>query len=154
MAASKGLSWPSYAKGDAMFKSYPAQAMAVQYLLRNRGFHNRKIDGVFGDETVKAVRRFQRAKRLKDDGVIGPQTWPVLLLRLEKGDRGDAVRALQVLLRSFTDHDGGKPLRALKVDGVFGDSTEKAVRLYQRGTSEADLKVDGIAGTLTWNALL
>ncbi len=37
------------------------------------------VDGDFGPLTESAVRRFQRAKMLADDGVIGPKTWDALL---------------------------------------------------------------------------
>lgn len=37
------------------------------------------IDGVFGTETRAAVVWYQRAARIPADGVVGPQTWPVLL---------------------------------------------------------------------------
>jgi hypothetical protein len=37
-----------------------------------------KIDGIFLDETIKAVYEFQQAHNLMVDGVIGNQTWSVL----------------------------------------------------------------------------
>jgi peptidoglycan hydrolase-like protein with peptidoglycan-binding domain len=38
-----------------------------------------KIDNVFGSETRKAVIDFQRKNKLNPDGVVGPQTWTLLL---------------------------------------------------------------------------
>ncbi|MDO4541195.1 MAG: peptidoglycan-binding protein, partial [Syntrophomonadaceae bacterium] len=35
-------------------------------------------DGVFGSETLKAVKRFQRAAGLSVDGIVGPRTWQAL----------------------------------------------------------------------------
>jgi murein L,D-transpeptidase YcbB/YkuD len=37
-----------------------------------------KIDGIFGDETDRVVRQFQREHALKVDGIVGPSTWKIL----------------------------------------------------------------------------
>lgn len=37
------------------------------------------IDGVFGPQTDRAVRAVQQQARITADGVVGEQTWPVLL---------------------------------------------------------------------------
>jgi peptidoglycan hydrolase-like protein with peptidoglycan-binding domain len=39
---------------------------------------NINADGIFGSDTEKAVRRFQREKALAVDGVVGRQTWSAL----------------------------------------------------------------------------
>ena len=146
----KTADWPIYQKSDRF--QFKSNVMALQYLLRNRGFYQSKVDGVFGDATEVAVRNFQRAKGLKVDGIVGPQTWPYLLLKLRRGDRGDAVRALQIALRGSFDDEGQNSLITQEVDGVFGASTLKNLRSYQK--KHRDLKVDGIAGGRTWDALL
>lgn len=148
----KGADWPHFKKDVEADPS--SGVIALQYLLRNRGVYKSKVDGIFGDATESAVRKFQRAKGLKADGVVGPQTWPVLLLRLKKGDRGDAVRALQIVLRDSFGGESERPFIAQEVDGVFGASTEKNVRIYQKSVSAPKLKADGIVGANTWNALL
>ncbi|MFQ6229418.1 peptidoglycan-binding domain-containing protein [Nocardia sp. NPDC002869] len=37
-----------------------------------------KVDGIYGSATVEAVRRFQRDAGLRDDGMVGPETWAAL----------------------------------------------------------------------------
>ena len=36
-------------------------------------------DGVFGADTLAAVKKYQRAKGLEVDGIVGPKTWNALL---------------------------------------------------------------------------
>lgn len=38
-----------------------------------------KDDGIFGNDTEKAVISFQKSKGLKVDGIVGPKTWSTLL---------------------------------------------------------------------------
>lgn len=51
----------------------------LQTLLRDRGFYFGRIDGDFGSQTLEAVRSFQEAFGLSQDGQVGPQTWGALL---------------------------------------------------------------------------
>ena len=37
-----------------------------------------KPDGRFGPDTHDAVRSFQRSRSLKDDGIVGPDSWKAL----------------------------------------------------------------------------
>lgn len=51
----------------------------AQTLLQQQGLYNGPIDGVYGLQTRNAVRAFQRSKNLVADGVIGTNTWSVML---------------------------------------------------------------------------
>jgi uncharacterized protein (TIGR02594 family) len=51
----------------------------IQRALAARGYNPGAIDGAFGPRTREAVRAFQRANGLADDGVPGPLTLAVLL---------------------------------------------------------------------------
>ncbi len=67
---------------------------------------------------------------------------------LKHGERGDAVKALQVALNSAGIRDAqGQPL---PTTGYYGDMTEAAVRQYQ---TQRGLEVDGKAGNDTLSAL-
>lgn len=62
---------------------------------------------------------------------------------IQRGNKGSRVRMLQGLLIAW-GHD-------IRVDGVFGPNTEKAVRSFQGKYAKP---ADGIVGGITWNALL
>lgn len=65
---------------------------------------------------------------------------------LKKGDKGNTVKALQLLLIGY-----GISCGRWGADGSFGDATVTAVKAYQK---KRGLTVDGIVGTNTWNKLL
>lgn len=52
----------------------------AEHWLRRHGFDPGPVDGVFDEATLGAVTAFQRAVRLRDDGVIGDDTWKALRL--------------------------------------------------------------------------
>lgn len=116
------------------------------------GLAQLRVDGLFEDRTEAALRKFQSAMGLPGDGVAGAQTWARLPQRpgstLRRGAQGLDVRELQIKLNMWlgTVHGSSQ----LKVDQIFGKSTEAAVRAFQKAHG---LKVDGIAGPLTWAQL-
>lgn len=63
--------------------------------------------------------------------------------RLAYGSQGEQVRLLQWRLQQWGYYSG-------PIDGVFGSSTQRAVRLFQQRNG---LRVDGIVGQETWAAL-
>jgi hypothetical protein len=52
---------------------------AVQQLLAAKGYKSGKTDGIFGENTEAAVKRFQAAKGLTADGIVGKNTYIKLL---------------------------------------------------------------------------
>lgn len=106
------------------------------------------VDGVFGASTQTAVEKFQRDNGLSADGIVGRNTWRVLLMQnelplLRQGSRGVYVRYLQQKLLS-------KLYAVGTVDGIFGANTTTAVKQFQH---ENGLTPDGIVGQLTWTKL-
>ena len=127
----------------------------LQKLLKAAGVYSGNIDGTYGTETVKAVKAYQKANGLKEDGKCGPFTWAKLLgidiktvypdatekpddNVLRWGDKGEAVKALQQKLRQL----GYK----IAADGIYGEKTVLAVRKFQ---VRNNLKEDGKVGPAT-----
>lgn len=55
------------------------QVKILQWLLNENGFDAGKADGIFGSNTEKALKAYQRQKRLSVDGICGKNTWAKLL---------------------------------------------------------------------------
>ncbi|MGJ0532633.1 peptidoglycan-binding domain-containing protein [Methylocystis sp.] len=140
--------WPVVKIGSS---EHPIKTL--QYLLRARG-HSAVVDGVFGPKTEAAVKAFQASQGLTADGIVGPLTWTALVVQVKKGSQGDAVRGVQ---EEFQFRNlSGDPSNGPQVDGIFGPVTDTAVRGFQQALSLdiASVKVDGIVGPITWQALV
>ncbi len=154
----------------------PAAIRALQERLRFLSNHGYQIphvfiDGIYGNETESAVRAFQKSKGLPVSGTVDLEThraleaeYQLLLRKNERfpsspnfdsysggvismGDRFDGVLALQLLFRSIADQND---LFNITADGVYGEETATAVRLFNtlRG-AEVNESVD----RLFWNEL-
>ena len=51
----------------------------LQALLQTKGYDVQAIDGTFGAVTDKQVRAYQKAQGITVDGIVGYETWPVVL---------------------------------------------------------------------------
>lgn len=55
------------------------RGVMVKVLQKLLGFSGEDVDGILGNETEIAVKRFQAERELDADGVAGPKTWDELL---------------------------------------------------------------------------
>lgn len=134
------LTWPMEQEG-----STGEDVRTVQYLVTAQG-HPTGVDGDFGPLTKAAVEAFQSSRGLGVDGIVGPQTWPQLIIEVQQGSTGDAVRAVQSQI-----HSRGDGANQITIDGIFGPVTDNTVRAFQ---ALLGLSVDGIVGPQTWNHLV
>jgi N-acetylmuramoyl-L-alanine amidase len=130
------------------------QVADVQARLRALGLPVDDEAGSFGDSTRHAVRAFQQRRGILVDGIVGPHTWSELVeASWRLGDRslylkhppfrGDDVALLQKRLNAL-GYDSGRE------DGIFGDDTARAVRVFQKEYGVAE---DGIWGPRSQAAL-
>jgi zinc D-Ala-D-Ala carboxypeptidase len=138
-AWSSSLTWPFVRQGSS-----GERVVAVQYLLQNKGFGVR-ADGVYGRATTNAVASFQRSRHLNPSGTVGPSTWNRLVVHLQRGSRGSAVRAVQHNLKFAYG------FRFMRVTGFFNRETWLAVSAFQRGSH---LAVNGMVGHRTWKTII
>lgn len=73
-----GSAWAA-PKHSVKQKSRPAKRNTViQSALKRAGFYKGPINGKIGPMTTKSIKRFQKAKGIRQTGSVGPQTWNAL----------------------------------------------------------------------------
>ena len=135
LMADSPISWTAFlsemsaAEGDSGLNVY-----ALQRRLSQLGYFTGNCTAGFGALTREAVLRFQRDNGLEATGEADAATWAAIYSGaavstkrvdvLQIGDYGDSVLAAQQRLNAlgFFDHE---------ITGVFGFTTETAVRLFQ-----------------------
>ncbi len=133
------------------------------------------VDGVFGQNTLSAVKQFQKIFGLTADGIVGASTWYKLIgisnavrrlselnskgLTIEEynqqfpdvlrvGDRGRTIEVLQYYLSVVGSYYNEIP--TITQNGIFDDETKNAVIAFQKSFG---LEPDGIVGLNTWQEL-
>ena len=135
----------------------------VQQKLKDGGYYTGDVNGIFDSATEKAVKAFQKASGLKQDGIVGSATWkaltgtymgggtlPETVVVMKRGSKGANVFQLQSFLvdKGYLEATiDGKS----SVDGKFGPGTAVAVMKYQKAKGME--KVDGIVGADTYAKL-
>ena len=143
----------------------------IQEALIKLGYLKGPADGVFGNKTENAVRKFQKKNKLDVDGLVGGKT-KELILKLASSVSGDPsptdepspsdgslfggdyskiksgsskarIRALQNALIKLGYLSGS-------ADGKYGKKTKNAVEAFQKAHK---LTADGVAGKKTLKAL-
>lgn len=71
------ISMPYLAKSG--YISTGEEVKTVQLLLNAMHYGDLEVDGIFGDATDQAVKKFQKSRKLDQDGIVGADTWRYLL---------------------------------------------------------------------------
>lgn len=146
----------------------------LQTFLRAIAFQDKRIpliaiDGIYGPETTAAVSAFQEANDIPVTGTVDLKTWEMLYLEyllvtqkqappvgvlafpgrdfiLQKGDSGDAVYVLQVMLNTLSRTFSNLP--AVLITGEYDENTARAVQAYQLQTK---LSQNGEVDKTVWD---
>ncbi len=148
------------------------QVVDLQQRLQKLGMYTGEITGTYGTATANAVKKFQEAHKLTQDGVAGAKTLRLLylltdsttsltvtvtaspvpavtemtadnILVMRKGTKGTEVIRLQNRLKELGFFLG-------IADGVYSDAVAAAVKDFQK---KSGLTQDGVAGVVTQQAL-
>lgn len=152
-----------------------ADVEELQEILLDLGYQltTGNADGVFGSETTTAVKDFERDHGETADGIVTKDLLEKMVTAQGKDDNDDDNEAIPTLdysanptirkgannnyvtilqqglkklgydLGTYGDNKDG-------IDGDYGSKTVNAVRKFQ---TKANIKVDGICGPKTWEAL-
>lgn len=118
----------------------------IQTKLKNWGYYDGAVDGVFGSGTQKAVKAFQRRNGLAVDGVVGAATARALGIELtsSSGSTGNS-RDVYLLAKAIHAEARGEPYTGKvavgavilnRVDSAQFPNTIAGV-IYQRGAFTA-----------------
>ncbi len=133
------------------------------------------VNGIFDESTEDAVRAFQSAFDLTEDGLVGKDTWysiqrtynavkrlndlasegltreevsGIFNTTLSEGDTGSEVFELQYLLALVAEYNN--EIFPPSIDGIFGVGTRNSLEAFQRAYG---LPVDGTVSLDDWDRL-
>ena len=83
------------------------QVRVIQSKLKNWGYYDGAVDGVFGSQTTQAVKYFQRKNGLTADGIVGPAT--LKALGMSGGGTPAQDTSVDLLARVISAEARGEP---------------------------------------------
>ena len=118
----------------------------VQTKLKNWGYYSGSVDGIYGSQTVSAVKFFQRRNGLTQDGIVGTRTAAAMGIRLTSSGAGGYSSSDEYLLaRCIYGEARGEPytgqvaVGAVVLNRVKSSSFPNTIAgvIYQRGAFTA-----------------
>ena len=68
------MSWNSEVEALSKYGSRGSEVRTIQEKLKRWGYYSGSVDGIYGSQTVSAVKSFQKKNGLTVDGIAGTQT--------------------------------------------------------------------------------
>lgn len=85
------------------------EVTAIQMKLRESGYYNGKIDGIFGSGTKNALISFQKDNGLTADGIAGTKTLQALGITADSGNGEFTQSEIALLARIISAESRGEP---------------------------------------------
>ena len=117
----------------------------IQQRLKQWGYYSGSVDGVFGSQTLAAVKSFQRKNGLTADGIVGEKTAVALGISLPSDTDRTATGDVWLLARVIYGEARGEPYKgqvaigAVVLNRVRSASFPNTIAgvIYQKGAFDA-----------------
>ncbi len=129
------------------YGSRGAEVSQIQTKLKRWGYYNGNIDGIYGSQTLSAVKYFQRTNGLTADGIAGTQTLKAMgITSSSSGSSASSSNSnLNLLSRLVYSEARGEPytgqvaVASVVLNRVKSSSFPNSVSgvIYQRGAFDA-----------------
>ena len=100
------------------YGSTGSEVIQIQTKLRNWGYYNGAVDGVYGSRTVAAVKYFQRRNGLTADGIAGDQTLSAMGIKSNNNINGTDQANINLLARLINGEARGEPYTGMVAVGA------------------------------------
>jgi len=134
----------------------------IQTRLKNWGYYTGSVDGIYGEQTVRAVKLFQKKHGLAQDGICGPRTLAAIGLSSGSGGSSSSDNDLYLMARMISAEARGEPYQGQVAVGAvimnrvrhssFPDTVAGVI--YQKGAFSAltDGQFNQPIASSAWNA--
>lgn len=148
LASAASIKFEQGDQGDAV--------MAIQAVLKQEGYYKGSVDGKYGSGTIEAVKNFQKAKKLTQDGKAGQNTLTAMGLLSSAKAKSTAKTTAVVYLRKgpSTSHvsyylmargvaltiigESGDWYKVRTGDGIEGYSSKQYVKADGQSAGNSD----------------
>lgn len=95
------------------FGSSGNEVKQIQTKLKNWGYYNGTIDGVYGSKTTSAVKKFQKSNGLTVDGIAGTATLKAMGISSNSSTTSNNQSNLNLLARAIYGEARGEPYEGM-----------------------------------------
>lgn len=135
-------------EATSRYGSRGEEVKQIQTKLKRWGYYNGSVDGIYGTQTVNAVKNFQRKNGLTADGIAGPATLKALGITSSSGSSqtsGSNSSDINLLSHLIYGEARGEPytgqvaVGAVIMNRVKSSSFPNSIAgvIYQRGAFDA-----------------
>jgi len=129
------------------YGSRGSEVITIQTKLKRWGYYNGSIDGIYGTQTLNAVKYFQRKNGLAVDGIAGPKTLAAMGIMNSSNSSSSSTSSsdLNLLARIIYGEARGEPytgqvaVGAVVLNRVRSSSFPNTIAgvIYQKGAFDA-----------------